>query len=153
MLRSATLADWEPLRVLLGELDQHHASLQPRFFRARPRERAYLHGLIIDDNADVIVAEVLGRVVGVISARIYETPRDPTLTPRRRVHVDDLVVCDEHRREGLGRQLMAEVGRWARGRGAQQLVLTVWAGNDEAEALHESMGYRTVSRVMALDLD
>ena len=152
-LRAATLEDEEALRALYAALDGHHADLQPGFFRARPRARAYVHGLVIDEHAEILVAEADRTILGAITVRLYDTPRDPTMTPRRRVHLDDLIVRAERRREGIARRLMEAATAWARRRGGEQLVLTVWAGNDEALALYDGLGYGEVSRVLALDLD
>jgi ribosomal protein S18 acetylase RimI-like enzyme len=47
---------------------------------------------------------------------------------------------------------MDEVVAWARRQGAAELVLTVWAGNDAAQAFYERLGYRELSRVLAAKL-
>jgi GNAT superfamily N-acetyltransferase len=52
----------------------------------------------------------------------------------------------------VGTRLLAEVERWARGRGAEQVVLTVWQGNRAAERFYRAAGYGAVSRVMAREL-
>jgi ribosomal protein S18 acetylase RimI-like enzyme len=70
----------------------------------------------------------------------------------RRAHVELLVVARAARRQGLGRRLMDELAAWARRQGAAELVLTVWAGNREAEAFYERLGYRVLSRALHLPL-
>ncbi len=152
-LRGATLADIEPLQALLATLDRRHVELHPGFFQLRPRALAYLHGLIIDDDCTLVVAELRGQLVGAVSARLYDTPADPMMTPRRRAYADDLVVVAEQRRQGIGRLLMGEVSRWARREGAEQVVLTIWVGNEEAERLYEALGYHAINRVLAIDVD
>jgi ribosomal protein S18 acetylase RimI-like enzyme len=62
--------------------------------------------------------------------------------------VETLVVSRACRRHGIGRALMAEAAGWARRKGAAELVLTVWAGNSEAEAFYQRLGYRTLSQVL-----
>jgi ribosomal protein S18 acetylase RimI-like enzyme len=74
------------------------------------------------------------------------------MVPRRRGHVESLVVATGARRRGLGRRLMDEASDWARGAGAVELVLTTWAGNDEAEAFYRQLGYRPLSQVLARSL-
>lgn len=81
--------------------------------------------------------------------RIYDTPADPSMLPRRRAHVEALVVDRHHRRNGIGTTLMRAAAAWSRERGAAELVLTVWAGNAAAEAFYERLGYRVVSRALA----
>ena len=70
------------------------------------------------------------------------------MTPRRRAHVEIIVVDEAHRREGIGASLMNEASRWARGRGAVEVVLTVWTDNREAERFYASLGYEPIARVL-----
>jgi GNAT superfamily N-acetyltransferase len=74
------------------------------------------------------------------------------MLPRRRCHVDTLVVASAARRRGVGRALLEALGGWARSRGAAELLLTIWAGNLEAEAFYERLGYRTLSSVRSKGL-
>jgi ribosomal protein S18 acetylase RimI-like enzyme len=107
--------------------------------------------MLEDPNGIVFVAESRpdGRVIGLVVVRIYDTPPDPTMVPRRRGHVETLVVGSGHRRPGVGRMLMEEAVNWARSRGAVELVLTTWAGNEQAEAFYRRLGYRTLSSVLS----
>jgi ribosomal protein S18 acetylase RimI-like enzyme len=74
------------------------------------------------------------------------------MVPRRRAHIEDLVVAGGMRRRGVGRRLMRAAAAWARTRGAGQLVLTVWAGNRDAARFYRALGYSELSRVLKLDL-
>jgi len=71
------------------------------------------------------------------------------MVPRRRAHVEALVVDERHRRAGVGRSLMAAATAWARERGAVEIVLTVWAGNAVADAFYARLGYRVVSQALS----
>ena len=111
-----------------------------------------------DPHAVTLVAEAGGRaprpgagppVIGAVLVRVYDTPSDPTMVPRRRAHVEALVVDEAHRRAGVGSALMEAATAWARERGAVEVVLTVWAGNQAAESFYERLGYRLVSRALA----
>lgn len=96
----------------------------------------------------VLVDEVDGAVTGAVWAHVYNTPSDPLMVPERRGYVDGLVVASAFRRRGIGRCLMDAAAAWAKGEGAAQLVLTVWAGNVAARAFYQSMGYGLLSEVM-----
>jgi ribosomal protein S18 acetylase RimI-like enzyme len=87
-------------------------------------------------------------VIGAVALRIFDTPDDPAMVPRRRAHVETLVVDRRHRRGGVGRRLMEAAAAWARARGAVEVVLTVWSGNREAEAFYRRLGYDVLSRVL-----
>jgi len=90
-----------------------------------------------------------GSLRGAVLVRIYDTPADPAMVPRRRAHVEALVVDRHHRRAGIGTALMDAAAAWALERGATEVVLTVWAGNTAAEAFYERLGYGVVSRALA----
>jgi ribosomal protein S18 acetylase RimI-like enzyme len=153
-IRRAREDDWDGARALWREVDDLHASLAPAYFREAARALAEWRELLgaVDAAVFVAEAEAEGRadpaIVGIVSVRIYETPPDPAMVPRRRGHVEMLVVSAAHRRRGLGARLMEEVAAWARRQGAAELVLTVWDGNRAAEAFYERLGYRALSRVL-----
>jgi ribosomal protein S18 acetylase RimI-like enzyme len=155
MIRRARHEDWGAVRDLLRELDELHAGLAPRYFRAAARETREWQQLLAADDGVVLVSTDDGpgaAVTGALSIRIYDTPPDPAMVPRRRGHVEMLVVKAAHRRRGQGRALMAEAAAWARARGAVEMVLTVWSGNREAEAFYQRLGYGVLSRVLAMPL-
>jgi ribosomal protein S18 acetylase RimI-like enzyme len=155
MVRRAREDDWEGARALWREVDDLHASLAPAYFRKAARAQSEWRELLVSGDAAVFVAtsaEEAARLVGVVSVRVYETPPDPAMVPLRRGHVEMLVVSAAHRRRGVGALLMDEVARWARRQGAVELVLTVWAGNREAEAFYERLGFGTLSRVLSTKL-
>ena len=155
MVRRARESDWEGVRALWREVDELHARLAPSYFRKAARAEAEWRDLLGSPDAAVFVAESDakgGALAGVVSVRVYETPPDPAMVPLRRGHVELLVVSGAHRRRGVGRRLMGEVTSWARRQGAAELVLTVWAGNEEAEAFYEGLGYRALSRVLSAKL-
>jgi ribosomal protein S18 acetylase RimI-like enzyme len=142
---------------LWRQSDELHAKLAPGYFRPRgvatpsPGQSdgdPYITTLVAEGEAAMGTAPLRGAVL----VRIYDTPADPTMVPRRRAHVEALVVDRLHRRAGIGTALMSAAAAWARERGATELVLTVWAGNLAAEAFYERLGYGVVSRALAKPL-
>jgi ribosomal protein S18 acetylase RimI-like enzyme len=151
MIRRARHDDWDAVRELWRELDQLHAALAPDYFRPSARAAHEWRQLLAASDGVVLVdadADANATVTGAVSVRIYDTPPDPAMVARRRGHVEMLVVGRAHRRRGVGRALMDRAAAWAREQGAAELVLTVWAGNGEAEAFYERLGYRELSRVL-----
>src|SRR5262249_1864292 len=82
-----------------------------------------------------------GRLVGLAHVLLFDTPPGDGRTHMRRAHLDSIVVDRSARRRGCGRALVAASGRWAKQRGAVQLVLTVWSGNVEAERFYGALGF------------
>ena len=56
-------------------------------------------------------------------------------------HLHQMWVAPERRGQGVGRALLAAAIAWARGVGAQALVLDVTTGNREATHLYETAGF------------
>jgi ribosomal protein S18 acetylase RimI-like enzyme len=158
-IRPARAGDAAAIAALWREVDALHARVAPGFFRetigdshALTAVRRALAQAGTGRDRAVLVAELDGEVVGFVDLAVYETPPSPERRPRRRGHVDELVVAPARRRRGIGRALMAAAAEWARGRDAEQLLLTVWEGNGEAEGLYRALGYAPVSRVLGIDL-
>jgi len=151
-VRPAVPADGPALAGLWRQLDELHAELQPGYFRrpqvTRPPETAR----ILADPCQLLAVAEVGELAGLVHAQLYETPPQPLLVARRRVHIDALVVDPRFRRRGLGRQLLRAADTWARQRGAQELLLTLWAGNEAAEAFYRAIGFAPVNVCLARPL-
>jgi diamine N-acetyltransferase len=98
------------------------------------------------------VAEEAGSVRGMAHVLLYDTPPGEGRRQVRRAHLDSLVVQSGFRRRGCGRALMEAVRSWARQKGASQLVLTVWSGNQEAERFYAQLGFIAISQVLGAEL-
>jgi len=155
-VRRARPDDWPSVRELLREVDDLHAALAPEYFRSAPRSDQEWSRLMEEDNGAVFVVDAPAAVapagggdpIAVLVARIYDTPNDPSMVQRRRIHVETVVVCCKHRRQGIGRRLVDEAVAWGRSHGAVEVVLTTWTGNTDAEAFYARLGYRELSRVL-----
>lgn len=151
----ATEADYPVLSEMWRQLDGLHARFQPAFFcwPAKPRPRGRYRGDLADPHAAVFLARQDGQPVGTVQVRIYDTSDQSMMLVRRRAYVEDLVVDERCRRQGVGRALMEAATEWAEDRGVSQVVLTVWQGNEAAQHLYRELGYREINSVMARDLD
>jgi len=149
-VRPAQRDDWPAARDLLAEVDDLHARLAPDYFRSAPRSEAEWQRLLAENHGAVLVAErpPATGAVAVLVARVYDTPDNPGMVPRRRLHIETLVVCCKHRRLGIGRRLMSDAVAWGRNHGAVEVVLTTWVGNEAADAFYARLGYRVLSRVL-----
>jgi GNAT superfamily N-acetyltransferase len=154
-IRKAILADHLVLCRLWQQVDRLHATLRPDFFAGSPdpaRSKFYLDRILEDGTQEFLVATPGDAVLGFIHLQCFDTPEAPVFARRRRVHIEDLVVDEAHRRRGVGRALMRAAEEWARRQRAQQIVLTVWQGNADADAFYARVGYAPVSHVLAREL-
>jgi RimJ/RimL family protein N-acetyltransferase len=104
-------------------------------WRSAGDERRYLRAIRRHPDAAVLVAELDGELVGRLSLA-----RDPHPASR---HVADLglMVSSRHRRQGIGRALLAAAEAWARSAGVTKLELHVFPHNEPARALYAACGY------------
>ena len=143
---AATIGTSARARRLRGELEAQHARSLPGYFRATAEPSLPER----DRFTEILVAEAegAGGVCGFVVVKVVETPRDPTLTGKRRAHVEMIGVGETWRRRGIGRLLMEAAERWAEARGCVETVLTVWRDNPAADALYRSLGYEPIARVL-----
>jgi GNAT superfamily N-acetyltransferase len=111
------------------------------------------------EDAVWLVAEVNGRVVGDVSARLERPTEDAARQLLRdlgrvRLSVDALGVEEAYRRRGVGARLMHAVEEWGRHRGAVRSVLTTYHASPLSVPFYEQgMGYERRSIVFEKRLD
>lgn len=160
-IRAASPLDASSLAALRRQAEEVHARLLPDYFRVAtdtgPAVPLALSRGPAGAGAVTLVAEGnRGRnhpVLGYVTLRLVEAPRDPAITPRRRTHVETIVVDEEHRARGIGTALMRAAAAWASAHAAAEMVLTVWSENRAAEALYRRLGYRPIAHVLRLQID
>jgi ribosomal protein S18 acetylase RimI-like enzyme len=155
-IRRATAQDYEALCEIIEDVDALHREALPSIFRESSgpvRERAYLLGLLADEDHGLFVAEIEGQAAGYVHVTARDAPPIPILVPRRVAVVDNVVVKEAYRRSGLGRALMGRVEQWAQAKGATEVELNVYEFNEAAIAFYESLGYEVFSRRMGRRLD
>ena len=148
-IRPAGEKDIPAILALYCQLDQALVDLQPEFFCAAPREDAFVRQAVQANDADYLLAEADGAVVGFALVNYAGwTPEFSCVLPHRYACLADLVVDAEHRGQGIGSTLLGAAKRWARDRRLEYLELNVLAQNVPAIALYESHDFVEATRVM-----
>jgi ribosomal protein S18 acetylase RimI-like enzyme len=154
-VRRATLADEEQLGRFGGALmRQHHAADPRRFLQVAEPEAGYgrfLVSQLSNPNSVVLVAEHAGGTVGYLFADV-ETTNWMELRGPCGV-VQDIYVDEKARRLGAGRELMRAAIEWIFSRGRSQVVLLTKTGNESAQRLFATFGFRPTMTEMTLDRD
>jgi ribosomal protein S18 acetylase RimI-like enzyme len=70
----------------------------------------------------------------------------------RYAHIFLIFVCPQHRRQGVGQELMQIAENWAKARGDRQIGLQVFIGNQPALNLYQRLGYQAKSLSMIKSL-
>lgn len=100
------------------------------------QERAILEDFERSERALMLVALAEGQLVGELSIK--------AISPRKSIrHVASLgmSVKAEWRRQGVGRELLAAALEWAPSAGIKRVELWVYARNEPAIKLYESLGF------------
>ena len=150
-IRKAIASDYGDLCALVDQVDTLHRKSLPHIFQKPSgvvRGRDYVLGLIADESVGLFVAQVEGRLVGLICVMIRESPDIPIFVRRRYAVIESVVVAEEHRREGIGRGLVEKAHQWAAAEGADSIELNVWEFNQGGVQFYERLGYQTASRRM-----
>lgn len=152
-LRPATKSDEAALgRMGATLMRQHHASDPRRFILTERPEAGYgrfLASMVADADSFVHVAERAGEVVGYVFADVEGTSWRDLRGPCGFIH--DVFVLESERRRGTGRALMDAAIAWIHSRGMSQVVLWSKSGNDSAQHLFASLGFRKTMIEMTLD--
>jgi aminoglycoside 6'-N-acetyltransferase I len=65
--------------------------------------------------------------------------------PQRPVgFIEGWFVQEDHRRRGVGAQLVAAPEQWARGQGCLEMASDTWLDNEMSQHAHEALGYEVV---------
>jgi GNAT superfamily N-acetyltransferase len=164
VVRPARPVDAADLARNWMDVARHYAELDGDAFQVPPVDGLAgwfeeLLGRPRSEDAVWLVAEVDGRVVGDVSARLERPTEDAERQLLRdlgrvRLYVDALGVEEAYRRRGVGARLMGAVEEWGRAKGAVRAVLTTYHASPLSVPFYEQgMGYRRRSIVYEKRLD
>ncbi len=142
-IRPAQPADLDRLVELMLALQDHLEAANPDLWRIKPEAREQLKGqlaarltatgscaLVAEHPADGVIGAAFGRVV-----------INKSYLPERAGQIDQLFVRVDHRRAGVGSQLVARLCRFFAEQGVDDLSLRYVVGNDEAAGFWSSLGF------------
>jgi len=124
--REACMDDISDMIELLRQL----FSIEEDFIFNPQKHRSGLEMMLHSDSSKMFVAEKLGRVVGMCTLQILISTAEGT----RVGLVEDVVVDERHRREGIGSLLLETLAEWAQTNDLPRLQLL--ADKDNIPALH-----------------
>jgi len=135
---------------LTRSLHAHHVTVDPAIPHIPPRSADAwwairsdrYHDWLADPDAFLLIAEdSQAAAVGYALVTFHDVD-DSHSTGERFAELQSLVVVPERRGEGIGTELLHEVYRQVRRRGADEMVIGVLATNDAARRLYEREGFR-----------
>ena len=164
VIRSARPGDAADLARNWIDAARHYADLDSDAFQVPAVDglAAWFEELLVRPrSADALwlVAELDGRVIGDVSARLERPVEDAERQllrdlGRARLYVDALGVEGSYRRRGVGAQLLRAAEAWGRDKGAVRAVLTTYHASPLSVPFYEQgMGYERRSIVFEKRLE
>lgn len=155
VIRPATEDDYEAACVLYQMVDACHVRMYPTIFQGtegpvRPREH-FVAKLNSPETA-VFVADRNGELCGLADVQEEAMPPYPMFIPSQIARIDNLVVADPYRRQGIARALLAEIRQWSEERGLKSIQLSVYSKNTDALACYEDAGFKPLLVKLELKL-
>jgi len=148
-IRRALKSDIDSLLHLNHQIGVLHFNNAPEAFVApSSEERAFLLNAINDPARLFLVAEISGEVVGFVTAMVTQNEAIPFLVKTPICRVGTIVVDENTRASGVGRQLMAKCTEWAKAQGAEQIRLEVMSFNRDAQQFYTKLGFEEQSKTL-----
>ena len=155
-IRKADRCDIPEIQRLYRQLDSHHAELLPMVFQpvvGDARDNDLIQKGIDQDDADYLLAELNGQVVGFINVQRATHPKYPMFRPHDFAMIENAVVDKPYRGKGIGRALFAAAIEWAKEYGLRHVQTTVWHENTEAREFYLDQGFRPMTVRLELDTE
>ncbi|MGR9115566.1 MAG: N-acetyltransferase family protein [Gammaproteobacteria bacterium] len=133
-IRQASMKDIDALLILLNQL----FSIEHDFVFDEAKQRKGLELMLISDEGRCIwVAEHQSSVIGMVTIQIMIS----TAEGNRVGLLEDLVVHDDYRKQGIGRKLLVEIETWAERQGLTRLQLLADRDNLPALSFYHNAGW------------
>ena len=126
----------EPVRAWSQDLQDATARLLPQLAPRTPPDRVALEELLADPHATLLAARDGGETVGIALVAMHR--KLTHLTAR----LEDVVVDEPARGQGVGAALVAAAIEEARQRGAPEIELHTSPRREAANRLYPRMGFR-----------
>jgi ribosomal protein S18 acetylase RimI-like enzyme len=153
VIRPATRRDIRALVALWEELMDFHQARDPFFTRSR--NGSGIFGRFIEENirndaACVLVATVDDKVVGYCQGMLDRHP--PALAESDFGQILDFGVTAEHRRSGIGQEMLKELCDWFRREGICRIEVRHSTCNEIAARFWPKMGFQPYLQTLFREL-
>ncbi|MCX7785870.1 MAG: GNAT family N-acetyltransferase [candidate division WOR-3 bacterium] len=148
-IREATEKDVKQIckiaRQVLNIVTQHRPEFLGRLVELQKIDRFYLNALK-EKNSAVLVAEKQNKIIGYAYITIERKPDDLIAIPY--LSINELVVDEKYRGQGIGTSLMKRIFQWAKRKKLKVLQLAVWEFNQKTIKFYQKFGFKTIMRKM-----
>ena len=156
MIRNAKKDDIKAICFLSNEVNAEHSEAMPDTFAKialSDRDADYWLAYLARDDAHILLIEFEGSIKGMAAVSIPTGLKPSFLVDKRVCNLSTIVVARSARRQGLGKQLILAVERYAHENDASEVLLEVMQFNQLAIAFYRSVGYDDFSTKLAKSLN
>lgn len=140
ILEPARSSDWKAINALAMQVHALHIGWRPDIY-AMPQMLFTQERVETDiQNNALYVVRRNGTVIGYARLGMRETEY-PGLVKRKILLVQELCVSEEMRGQGIGTEMMSDIGVLAKNLGCTDLELSVYPENQAALALYRKCGF------------
>jgi diamine N-acetyltransferase len=142
-IERGTAARLDDLVRLNKSVQVMHVEHEPSFFRPFDETaiRDYLEKALTDPSVAFLIAVEASLAVGYAMLRVQERPEGPYTLARRHAELEHIAVEPSARGRGVGGALLDEAVSAAKQLGVDELGLSVWQFNEEAQRLFGRHGF------------
>ncbi len=142
-LRALRKEDYPFIDSCMQELHTLHVNARPDLYAPLEHpysEQDFLNIVEDDKHLTVAVVDETNTILGFGIATLKD--KSGMIPDFKTAYIDDIFVRSEHRRKGLAKKIYEELEHRAKEQGAKRIDLMVWAFNEPALALYQSLGMK-----------
>ena len=141
-IEKAVPKDYSSICCLIAEEHAMHVLARPDVFQ--PCDELLTveeyEAMQKNDSFFLFTAKTIGdETAGLCFAKLTETD-SPLLRKKKILYIEEFIVSESFRRQGIGRMLYAKVKETAALSGASSVELTVWNFNESAVSFYRALG-------------
>lgn len=154
LISEAGKSEFDDVLHLNTQIQQIHANAFPRIFKSASftEIRLWLEKELLKSDTYLYVGRMSKKIIGYLLIKILKTPDTPFRYTKSFIYIDHIIIDQEYRNNGLGKQFIEFVRTLARENGVQNITSDVWDFNGEASLFFRSQGFKNSITRMELDL-
>lgn len=141
-IRQAALKDFNVILKLKLESKEEEKKINPSLKPIQDVKKhygEYLHNDLSSEWRAVFVAEENNTMLGLAIGKIYRTLK--VAGYERSGYISNVYIKKEFRRKGIALELVKEVIKWFKQKGATNITLELYKNNSAATSLYHKMGF------------
>lgn len=144
LVRKLQKKDFDSFSQIFEQVDEIHRGALPEYFRKtekRFRTQDYFDQLLTDTSVLLLGSFDENHLVGLAHAVVKQHPSTEIHVPGNYVLLDNLVVSENKRGNGIGKILYNGVCAWAKEQCIKEIQLKVYSFNEQAIRFYKKRGF------------